>query len=165
MYTNLTPISLKEKISELKTALFYNLSSSVLKIPNSVINVLEADDMGQLWFCMQPPVKCVTELEDDFLSELQLYQKGKSFYLKITGKTFIVSDPEEINNCGWISNDIKGKVFAGTLIMLKVKIQYANYFETAEQVQKKQLKDIFNNIYTRIFEPSYNEAFRPLQSA
>ena len=79
MVTYLPLFFLKEKINELQTALFYNLSSSVFKTPTSVIYALTTDDCGQIWFCMPVYGSFVNELDKEFPALLQFFKKGKTF--------------------------------------------------------------------------------------
>ena len=46
---------LQEKIQEIGSAIFFNLSDSVLKLPTRLVNTLKVDDYGFVWFFMQRP--------------------------------------------------------------------------------------------------------------
>ena len=154
MVTYVPLFFLQEKISELQTALFYNLSSSVFKTPTTLVRALTTDDCGQIWFCMPVNGSFINEFDEQFPSLLQFFKKGKKFHVRINGRAFIVNDPEEINNISWASNEIKIAALTGKLMLLKVKIQYADYFEQKhkEKKAKTEWNTILKNIYTILFE-------------
>ena len=154
MVTYLPLLFLQEKINELQTALFYNFSSSVFKVPTTVVRALTTDDCGQIWFCMPVHGGFINEFDEQFPSLLQFFKKGKKFHVRINGRAFIVNDPEEINNISWASNEMKIEVLAGKLMLIKVKIQYADYFEQKhkEELTKAEWNTILKNIYTFLFE-------------
>jgi general stress protein 26 len=158
MVTYLPLYFLREKISELETALFYNLSSSVFKIPTSVVRVLCTDDCGQIWFCLPSYSGVVNEMDKRFPSFLQFFRKGQNFHVKITGKAYIVNDPEEVNSISWINNDMKVAAICGQKMLIKVKIQYADYFEQKVKEDKIAWNTVFRNVYSAIFhanQPKY----------
>ncbi len=144
---------LQEKINRLQTALFFNLTSSLLRFPVSVIYVLKVDEAGQIWFCMPGPVHSVKEYDSSFLSHLQFFRKGESFYLKIQGKAFIVNDPEEINDVPYISPQMKCNIHEGAVTLVKVQIRYADYFENRPDLKKPNLKNIPMQLYNLLFKP------------
>src|ERR1700694_4468700 len=88
---------LQEKIHELRSALFFNTGNAVLKFPTCIITALKVDEAGQVWFFVNPPEQCLHEFDKEFPARLDFFRKGKQFYLQITGKAFIVTDPVELN--------------------------------------------------------------------
>jgi hypothetical protein len=155
-YLNLQTV--QEKVNELQTALFYDLSNSVLKIPVSVIQVLTMDELGQIWFAMPFQSHYSQDCNRDFLSELHFFRKGKDFYLNITGKAFLVLDPEEVNNLFSVPEEIKSKVQAKELVLLNVKIKTADYFIRKGHSEKKNYKEILHSWFSGLFsdsQPSY----------
>jgi hypothetical protein len=146
--------TVQKKIAELQTALFYELSESVLKIPVSVIQVLTTDELGQIWFVMPFHFHYQQKFDRDFLSELHFFRKGKDFYLNITGRGCLVLDPEEVNNTFSIPVEIKKKVQAKDLVLLKVKIRTVDYFERKIQSAKKDYKNILYQLFSGLFSDS-----------
>jgi hypothetical protein len=151
---------LQEKIDSLQTALFFSLTDSVLKIPTAVINVITVDEAGQIWFCMPAPSQSIKEFDDEFYSRLQFFRKGNNFYLMIQGKAFIVNDPEEVNNIFFVDDEIKRDVNFGRIILIKVKIQCADYFERKPDALKSEVKNIPAQLYNLFFKP-HEEAHKP----
>jgi hypothetical protein len=143
--------TLKEKITELQTALFYDLSNSVLKLPVCVINVLSVDDFGQIWFAIPFHFYHRKEFDREFLGDLHFFNKQKEFYLNIGGKAFLVHDPEELNHIESIPDELKKNVLAKELMLIKVKIRTADYFARKNQPAKKDYKHLLNQIYSTFF--------------
>lgn len=119
---------LQEKISDLRSALFFSLSNAVLKMPTTIVTALKVDEVGQVWFFVNRPTQNIQEFDREFPARLEFFRKGKNFYLKIAGKACIVSDPEELNGLVNVSDDIKSKAMS-QLVLVKVKIQSAQYVE------------------------------------
>lgn len=129
MDTNQQLNFLQERIGEIGSALFYNLSDAVLKLPTSVVTSLKVDDYGFVWFCVQKPSQHLTEFEQEFPVKLDFYKKGAGYFLQVMGKGFVVNDPEEMNSFVTLSEEIK-KLANNTVALVKVKIQKAEYYET-----------------------------------
>lgn len=119
---------LQEKISDLRSALFFSLSNAVLKMPTTIVTALKVDEIGQVWFFVNRPMQNIQEFDREFPARLEFFKKGKPFYLKIMGKACIVNDPEEVNGLVNLSDDVKSKAM-NQLVLVKVKIQSAEYME------------------------------------
>lgn len=119
---------LQEKISDLRSALFFSLTNAVLKMPTTIVTALKVDEVGQVWFFVNRPLQNIQEFDREFPAQLDFFRKGKSFYLKIKGRACIVNDPEEVNGLVNISEDIKAKAM-NQLVLVKVKIQSAEYVD------------------------------------
>jgi hypothetical protein len=116
------------KAMEIKSALFISASTSVLKIQNQLINALHADEIGQVWFCIPPPFKCIKEMDKEFPAKLDFFKKEKGFYLNIAGKAFVVDDPEELNHLTAIPSSVIEKITEGKTVLIKLHIKEAIYF-------------------------------------
>lgn len=120
---------LKEKIQDLQSAIFFNLSDSVLKFPTALVNALQVDDFGYVWFWVQKPRQSVREFEAGFPVRLDFYRKGKHFFLQVTGNATIVADPEEINAIV-AETETSGAFKNAGMVLMKVKMLRAEYHET-----------------------------------
>src|SRR5882672_3973288 len=129
MITYLPLSFVQHKIEELKNALFFSMSESLLKIPAHIVNVLKVDELGQIWFAIPKPAQHIHEFDNSFGAKLDFFKKGKDFYIKILGKAFIVNDPEEINTIIYINEEIKQKARKNEIVLIKVKITHADYSE------------------------------------
>ena len=128
MFTETQLNFLREKIHELRTALFFNTSNAVLRLPTCIINTLKVDEAGQVWFFVNRPEQYLHEFDKEFPARLEFFQKGKRFFLHMTGKAFIISDPEELSEIISVTDDIKQKAMAH-MVLIKFKIANADYYE------------------------------------
>lgn len=119
---------LQSRISDLRSALFFSLSNSILKMPTTIITALKVDEVGQIWFFVNRPMQNIQEFDKEFPARLEFFRKGKLFYLKIMGKACIVNDPEEVHGLVNVSEEIKFKAMS-QLVLVRVKIQTAEYVE------------------------------------
>lgn len=129
METNQQYSFIRSKIEELGSAIFYNQSDAVLKLPTSVITHLKADEFGYVWFYVQKPNQHLQEFETEFPVRLDFFRKGLTYYLQIEGNGWVVTDPEEINTVSELAKDMKPATREG-LVLVKVKILKADYHET-----------------------------------
>ena len=123
---------LQYMIMDLQQALFFTDTQSILRFPVSIINVLQADEVGQLWFIVKRPTQQLNEFDKEFRARLDFYKKGKNYYLQVKGKACIVSDPEEINNVHDLNEDIK-KLAATSMVLIRMKIGESYYYPAKEQ--------------------------------
>ena len=119
----------QQKIEEIGTAIFFNLSDSVLKFPTTIVSTLKVDDFGFVWLLVQKPKQSLREFEEGFPVRLDFYKKGKNYFLQVSGKAWVVTDPEEINALSLFQEDITEKMNA-EMVLVKVKMLKADYHET-----------------------------------
>ena len=118
---------LQQKIQELKSALFFSQNSSLLRMATTIVSILKVDELGQLWFFVPRPQQALHEFDREFPVRLEFFRKGKGFYLHITGKAYIVNDPEEVNSL--LFEDLKEQM-CSNMVLIKVKMGRADYFES-----------------------------------
>ena len=135
----------QDKIQDLNSALFFNLSDAVLKIPTTIISVIKVDEVGQVWFFVQRPRQRVHEFDKEFPSRLDFLRKGKQYSMSITGKACIVSDPEELNGLVSFSEDVKKRAL-DKLLLVKVKIQQAEYYDHTPESSHNWLNNFKNHL-------------------
>lgn len=122
---------LQEKIQEIGSAIFFNLSDSVLKLPTSIVNTSKVDDYGFVWFYIQKPKQDLREFDKEFPVRLDFFRKGANYFLQVMGKAWMVTDPEEINA---LEQRLTGKTEekpTTPMVLVKVKIQRAEYHDTS----------------------------------
>src|ERR1700744_6304661 len=117
---------LQEKIRDLKNAIFFSQNTSLLRMATTIVSVLKVDDLGQLWFFVPRPQQALHEFDREFPVRLEFFKKGKDFFVHVSGKAFIVTDPYDIN--GFVDEEIREKTDAH-LVLIKVKIMKAEYFQ------------------------------------
>ncbi len=124
---------LQEKIMELQQALFFDLGCSVLKFPTSIVNALYVDEIGQVWFFISRPKQHINEFEKEFRSRLDFYKKGKNFYLHLSGKSCIVTDPEEINCIAGLSDEYK-QLANSRMVLVRLRADHLFYYPLKEPI-------------------------------
>ena len=129
MTTNQQLNFLQDRIREIGSAIFFNESDSVLKLPTSIVTTLKVDDYGYVWFFIKKPKQNVREFENDFPARLDFFKKGKSYFLQVIGKGWVVTDPEEVNSLLAVPEEEKQSVL-NEMVLVKVKMTKAEYYET-----------------------------------
>src|SRR5215212_3817152 len=87
---------LRERIGNLGSAIFFNQSDAVLKLPTSIVRISHVDQYGYIWFFMQKPPQALNEFEKEFPVKLDFFRKGLDYSLQVIGKGCIINDPEEL---------------------------------------------------------------------
>ena len=159
MQTNQQLFFLKEKIQEIGSAIFFNLSESVLKLPTSIVETIKVDDFGFVWFYIQKPKQHLREFDKEFPVRMDFFKKGINYFLQVEGKAWMVNDPEEINTLHSFSDEEKLK---GTenMVLVKVKMLKAEYHEAGNRMAGHSWwQNAVSNIYT--WFRSGTGAYRP----
>jgi hypothetical protein len=73
-------IFLREKIKNLGSAIFFNQSDAVLKLPTSIVRIINVDEYGYIWFFMQKPPQQLNEFEKEFPVKLDFFRKGLALF-------------------------------------------------------------------------------------
>ena len=118
---------LQQKIQELGSAIFYNLSDAVLKLPTCLISKPAVDDFGFVWTWVPRPKQSIAEFENGFPVRLDFYCKGSSCFLKVSGTAWIVTDPEELYALPVVAS--QASFMLQQMIPVKVKMLCAEYHE------------------------------------
>jgi general stress protein 26 len=82
---------LQQKIQGMQSAIMYTLSNSLIKLPNSLITLLEIDDEDQIWFQCKAPMTYVHQYENCFPAKLHFFQQGCNYFVDVDGMTTIVN--------------------------------------------------------------------------
>ena len=148
MQTNQQLCFLKEKIEEIGSAIFFNLSESVLKLPTSIVETIKVDDYGFVWFYIQKPRQHLREFDKEFPVRMDFFKKGINYFLQVEGKAWMVNDPEEINMLQSFSDKEKLKE-TENMVLVKVKLLKAEYHDTGKRIAGHSWwQNAVSNIYT-----------------
>ena len=109
---------IRAKIYEMHSAIMYNLSDEVVRLPNNIVRVVKVDDEGQLWFMCDKPAYRLEQYSELFPVRLQFYRKGKLFHIEISGPAELACD---------FRND--NEIVANRLL-IKMKMKTITYTET-----------------------------------
>ena len=143
---------LQKKIADIQSALFSNESEAVLKLPTSIINALSVDDAGQIWFFVHRPSQLLREFDREFPAKLNFFKKGKDYFLHITGKAYIIDDPEEVNHLVSLSEEIRDAAINNKFVLVKMRVQKAEYFERHSMKSDAGWNSIVNKIFSWMFD-------------
>jgi hypothetical protein len=114
---------LKSKISELQSALFFNESNSIVKLPTHVISDVELDSEGQIWFVIPKPPMQIEAYDMEIPAKLDFFKKGMDFFVKVRGTAFLLTDLDEANANTELSDEMKARMKDEAVITVKIKIQ------------------------------------------
>lgn len=149
---------LQEKIREIGSAIFFNQSDSILKLPTSIVTTLKVDDYGYVWFFVQKPRQSLREFEKEFPVRLDFYKKGMSYFLQVAGKGWVVTDPEELNTFVSLPED-QAQMALNEMVLVKVKIMKAEYFErNSAKVKSNWFKNAFGSFTSWL---GHSNQYRP----
>ncbi len=137
---------LQEKIQQIGSAIFFNLSDSVLKLPTSLVSTLKVDDYGYVWFFVKKPKQQLQEFENEFPVRLDFFKKGSDYFLQVMGKGFVVNDPEEINTLKM--SEEWNKLVCDDMVLVKVKMMKAEYYETQSRANISWWQNAINSVTT-----------------
>jgi len=138
---------LQEKIKEINSAIFFNLSDSVLKLPTSVVNTLKVDDFGYVWMLFKKPKQHLKEFENGFPVRLDYFKKGSTCFLQIMGKAWVVTDPEEVNTFIDMNEEVDFAMLDES-VLVKVKMLKAEYYETQTRTKNSIWHQAVNMVST-----------------
>jgi hypothetical protein len=111
---------IRGKINQLRTAVMYSMSNSVLRLPNGIVSAIKVDDEGNLWFISRGPLPQLQEYEQSFPARLCFYRKGYDFHVEVSGKATIV------NNQYVVTSDKESPLERGDQKVLLVKMSMLN---------------------------------------
>ncbi|MGI8951571.1 MAG: pyridoxamine 5'-phosphate oxidase family protein [Chitinophagaceae bacterium] len=150
---------IQQKITDIRSALFFSENSDVLKIANDIITALKADDEGCIWFFVSKPTQSLDNFEKEFPARLDFYRKGKNYFLQITGKAYIVENVQLIDELFNVAAQLKQSV--NTVVLIKLKIAYANCFEISIPETQNGWINLPHKFYNWLFP--HNAEYKPYQ--
>jgi general stress protein 26 len=138
---------LKEKIHQIGSAIFFNQSDAVLKLPTSLVTTMKVDEFGYVWFFIKKPHQDIKEFESEFPVRLDFFRKGVDYFLQVIGKGWMVTDPEEMYAFMETHEDIQPEIF-NEMVLVKVKMQKAEYYETQPKPKASLWQYAVNSVTT-----------------
>ncbi|MER3497151.1 MAG: hypothetical protein C4308_00185 [Chitinophagaceae bacterium] len=153
---NTRKTNLYDKIKNLGSAIFFNLSDAVLKLQTSIVKIIHVDEFGYLWFFVQKPPQHINEFEKEFPVRLDFFRKGMDYSLQVLGKGSIVNDPEEIL---LVTSQIEETrtYDPDRMILIKVKINRVDCFENITSQKSSWFQNAISTLQSWLFPhtPSY----------
>jgi hypothetical protein len=146
---------LREKIENLGSAIFFNQSDAVLKLPTSIVRIIHVDDYGYIWFFIQKPQQRLTEFEKEFPVKLDFFRKGLDYSLQVMGTGSIVNDPEELFIVTTNIEEVK-QFNPERMVLIKVKMTRADCFDNISGHKSSWLQNTINLLQSWIFPHAPN---------
>lgn len=144
-------VFLKEKIKDIKVALFKSEINSELQLPNNIIQTLKVEDDGTIWFFTSCNGEHAQNIDRSFYAYLDYYKKGTECRLQLSGRATIVEDDGE----AFLTISNYSKSTASRLVLVKMKIMQAEYFETKQHINvswKEKMKGAITHLF---FNPAH----------
>ena len=135
---------LREKIEDIRSALFFSMSESVLKLPNNLVSALQVDEIGNIWLLLPRPKQQLKEFEQRFPVRLDFYQKGKDYYLNIAGNARIILEPSEVDEMLDVLRTQKNILQKWFLI--KIQITDAQYHGATTSIKQNWLTNVYGHL-------------------
>lgn len=130
---------LREKIAEMKVAIFKTELNADICLPNNLIETIQTDEEGNIYFFTSCNKNLTASIEQPFYAYLDYHQKFTEMHLRISGRAEIVdADAGEDGR------------FAD-LVMIKLKIMQAEYF--GEQPEYNVMQKL-RKTFTQWFSPA-----------
>ncbi len=76
---------MRQRISDIGSALFFSENNAVLKLLPTIVTALEVDELGQIWFFVNRPTQSLQEFDHEFPARLDFYRKGNSISCRWKG--------------------------------------------------------------------------------
>lgn len=139
---------LREKIKDIRTALFKAEINCELSLPNNVVETIHTDEEGNIYFFTSCNNNYAAQIDIPFYAYLDYHKKGTDTRLCLSGKAVIVKDD---TGCSASKNQDSG-ISAKTIVLVKMKIMQAEYY--GESIQQ-------NNTWSQKLKSSFNHLFFP----
>jgi hypothetical protein len=148
-------VFLQEKIKDIKIALFKSDANSELQLPNNIIETLKVEENGYIWFFTSCTLDQAKNIDKSFYAYLDYYKKGIDCSIKLSGQATIIED----DNGDFLAISNYSKSTASRLLLVKMKILQAEYFENKNAVNatwKGKIFGVFNSLFFQEVNKSFN---------
>lgn len=137
---------LKNKIEEIKVAIFKPEMNSELHLPNNIIEVIKVDGNGMIYFFTSCAGNYATNLDRSFYAYLDFYRRGEG-RLMISGRAEIV-DSEDENM--FPKNNFSAKT-AAQIVLVKLKIMQAELVEAGIRQPRETFMNKMKHAMSQLF--------------
>lgn len=119
----------RQKILQIRSALFFCQHDKLVKIPTSIVTVLRADENGVLWFFVKRPLLTMDVFANEFPVRLEFFRKKAGYHIQVWGKAFIVQDNDVLMDEWADISPASKEDLLHQLVLLKVKMMNIDYFD------------------------------------
>ncbi len=128
--------TLKDRIMELQSALFFNESKSIVKLPTHVISDVELDNEGSIWFVIPKPSMHIEAYDKEIPAKLDFFKKGTDFFVKVRGTAFLQT---EISG-ELLSAEMRERLTNADVILVKVQVQESELVDNSPKPKQNWLQ-------------------------
>lgn len=147
---------LREKIKEIKVAMFKSEINSELSLPNNIVETIHADEEGNVFFFTSCNGNYAGQINQPFYAYLDYHKKNTNIRLQVSGKAVIVNEESDM---AAPENEDHG-IFSRSIVLVKMKIMQAEFFgEPVPQTDISwplKIKSTFNQLFFPSTEQRYN---------
>lgn len=137
---------LKQKINEIKVALFRPELDSELQMPGNIVQTLKVDNDGTIWFFTTLNGYHAAMIDKPFFACLDYHKKGSGCQLKLNGEA-IIADYAGYDLCS--PGNAMDSIY--TMALVKMKITHAEIFEKKDLTKisfPQKIKTVINHFFT-----------------
>lgn len=145
---------LRNKIKEIRIARFTSEINSELSLPNNVIETIQTDGEGNIYFFTSCNGNYAGQINLPFYAYLDYHKKNTDNRLRISGKAVIVKEDTEV-----ASSEIAGHgIHSRSIVLVKMKIMQAEYTgdPIREDTWARKIKSTINHFFFPSHEQHYN---------
>jgi hypothetical protein len=128
--------TLKTRIMELQSALFFTESSSIVKLPTHVISDVELDSEGSIWFVIPKPPMHIEAYDKEMPAKLDFFKKGTEFFVKVRGTAFLQANTMETS----LSAALRERMQDAEVIVVKVQVQESELVDNSPKPSQNWLQ-------------------------
>lgn len=128
--------TLKTKIMELQSALFFNESKSIVKLPTHVISDVELDSEGSIWFVIPKPPMHIEAYDKEIPAKLDFFKKGTDFFVKVRGTAFLQTGI----NGEMLSAEMRERLASADVILVKVQVLESELVDNSPKPKQNWLQ-------------------------
>ena len=144
---------LREKIHEIKVALFKSEINSEISLPNNVVETISTDEFGNVYFFTSCKGNYAAQIDLPFYAYLDYHKKGTDTRLRISGKATIVKEDADV---AAPENESHG-ISSISVVLVKMKIMQAEYY--GQPVQNISWTQKIRSTINHFFFPSSEHHF------
>ena len=143
---------LREKIQEIKVALFKSEIHSEISLPNNIVETISTDAEGNVYFFTSCKGNYAAQIDLPFYAYLDYHIKGTDTRLCISGKAVIVKEEEDV---AAPENEEHG-INSRSVVLVKMKIMQAEYSGKMPQENNSWTQKIMST-FSQLFFSSAEE--------
>ena len=146
MQYNDTALSfLRNRIRDMKVALFKSEINSELSLPNNIIQTISVDGEGFVYFFTSCNSSYASQINQPFYAYLDYHKKGSDGRLCISGRAEIINEEKDEDVA---ESDLPG--FPGSsVVLVKMKIMQAEYSKPEQHISLAQkIKHSFTHLFS-----------------